>query len=141
MNLFDRKGEITIAIMLIVVICFILAALQRLVASKATADLITTLHRFAEYSAAAYCGNNYLAFPPNTSACPKSVCPELQSPWIDRVCAFAGHKEPYGIFVMDHQSRQMIVSFRGTATDQDWHTNLDFLLENASDVCQDCSAQ
>ena len=132
---------IAVAKMLKAIVCLVLSGLQVANASKATVGLISSLHHFAEYSAAAYCDSNYLAFPPNSSICPQTVCPELQSPSIKRICAFSGPETPYGYFARDHKKRQIVISFRGTVTEQDWDTNLDFILENASDVCKDHSAQ
>lgn len=120
----------------------VLAAMRNIVALRtATPALITQLHRFAEFSAAAYCPENYLAFPPNHSVCPDDVCPHLQDADIARVHAIAGNGKPYAIFALDHDRRQIVISFRGTQTDQDWDTNLDFVYEDASEICPGCLAQ
>lgn len=128
--------------MVLSAVSFVLATVQKVAAlTTATPELITQLHRFAEYSAAAYCPENYLAFPPNDSICPEEVCPHLQNANIARVHSIAGNGKPYAIFALDHENRQIIISFRGTQTDQDWDTNLDFIYEDASRICSGCWAQ
>ena len=110
--------------------------------STISSDVLASLKRFSEYSAAAYCPENYATLPVNQSICPRDVCADLQSPYIARVQAFRGtaKSSATAILAIDHQDRLMTISFRGTVTEKDWYTNIDCILANASEICHDCQA-
>lgn len=123
--------------MIAVVFFFVLATISQANSQHtATPAVVALLHRFAEYSAAAYCPENYLAVPANLSICLEDVCPGVQSSY--RIHAFSGSGTPYAILAIDHQLSLMTMSFRGTVDEEDWKKDIDFILENASDICHDC---
>jgi hypothetical protein len=143
MNLFRYKTVIATGIMFLTLFILLGVAIKKSTSySTVSSDVLTSLKRFAEYSAAAYCPENYVAFPANLSICPGGVCADLQSPYIARAHAFpaTAKSQATAILAIDHQERLMIVSFRGTVTDKDWQTNIDFFLTNASDICPNCKA-
>ena len=89
--------------------------------------LLSDLKLFAEYSAAAYCPENYVKLPDNSSICPSDICPELQTPSIARVHVFAGtqNSDAFSILTIDHAMGLITISFRGTVTNSDWETNVE----------------
>ena len=89
--------------------------------------LLSDLKLFAEYSAAAYCPDNYVKAPVNSSFCPSDICPELQSPSIARVYDFSGNSKSnaFAAFIVDHEHQLVTITFRGTVTDNDWETNIE----------------
>lgn len=121
---------------------FLLAAVFATFAPDVTVSpgLLSDLKLFAEYSAAAYCPQNYVKSSHNLSICPATICPELQSPSIQPVRVFNGTRKSHahGILTLDHAKRLITISFRGTVTNTDWETNLDFMLKNASEICSGC---
>jgi triacylglycerol lipase len=89
--------------------------------------LLSDLKLFAEYSAAAYCPENYVKLPENSSICPSDICPELQTPSNVRVHVFTETQKShaFSILTLDHTMGLITISFRGTVTNNDWKTNVE----------------
>lgn len=143
MNLLRYKTVIATGIMFLILFMLLGVAIKQSTShSTVSSDVLTSLKRFAEYSAAAYCLENYVAFPENLSICPGDVCADLQSPYIALVHAFPATaiSQATAMLAIDHQERVITIAFRGTVTEKDWKTNIDFFLTNASDICPNCEA-
>lgn len=109
----------------------------------ATPEVLANLQVFAEYSAAAYCSDNYLVPFNGSIICPSAVCPLLPTvPEVQLADSFikVSFYQTTGLVMLDHTNQLIVVSFRGTHTSRDWLTDLDFLLYDASDICVGCQA-
>ena len=103
-------------------------------------DVLNDLQLFAEYGAAAYCPANYLTTTNASISCPGSICPLLQNASTQVVSAFSNVSEHQttGMVTLDHSRQLTVITFRGTVSDVDWQTDLDFIFHDASDICEDC---
>ena len=110
--------------------------------STVSPDVLDNLKLFAEYSATAYCAESYVTTYHGSFACPGSICPQLQDGSVEIVKAFqnVGDDQTTGLVMLDHERQLIVIGFRGTVSNVDWQTNLDFLLWDASDICKGCQA-
>lgn len=84
-------------------------------AETADANTVTNLEWFAQYSAAAYCSDNYLVPYNGSSVCPHTICPLLPSaPDLQLVDSFikVSYYQTTGLIFADHTNGLIVVSFR-----------------------------
>ena len=105
-------------------------------------DVLDNLKLFAEYSATAYCEESYVAAYHESFVCPSTICPGLQDGSVEIVKAFKNvlDDQTTGLVMLDHQYQLIVISFRGTVSDVNWRTNLDFIFKDVSDICEGCQA-
>ena len=49
-----------------------------------------------------------------------------------------GSHQTTGLVISDHTYEQIVITFRGTISNADWDTDLDFVQDDASDICKGC---
>lgn len=100
---------------------------------------LSAFQRISGYAGSAYCPQNYGfpanrpgTFPPNPFNLANST--EIVYSFLN-----VGESETAGLIMLDHAHRAIIITFRGTVSDEDWDTNLDFFRSNANSLCgKDC---
>ena len=105
-----------------------------------TSGVFSDLRLFAEYSAVAYCTASYLKSSNAPLVCSSAVCPRIDNATTEIVASFdaTDSQNTTGIIMLDHARQLKIISFRGTHTLNDAFTDLNFLLEDADDICPGC---
>ncbi len=123
---------------------FTLTSLFQLNSTQAVSPaVLSNLRLFAQYSAAAYCPDNYLVPFNGSVICPSSVCPSLPTiPNVQLADSFikVSFYHTTGLLLVDHTNNLIVVSFQGTDDSRDWLDDLDFLLKDAHDICSGCEA-
>ena len=123
-------------------LCYALAFAQANLTQNVTPSVLKELRLFSEYSSVAYCPKSYIKGAKPSVACPETVCPLLQNSSVQIVRSFANVSEHQttGLVMLDHPRQLIVISFRGTVTDVDWGTDLEFVQSHASDICKGCLA-
>ena len=105
-----------------------------------TADVLSNLRLFAEYSAVAYCPESSFNSTNVSTVCPSSVCPILQDSSIEIANSFidVGDHQTTVLVMLDHNRQAIAISFRGTTSVVDWQTDLSFAFGNATSICEGC---
>ncbi|RMZ72284.1 lipase precursor [Pyrenophora seminiperda CCB06] len=104
-------------------------------------NLLSQFELMGQYSTAAYCPNNYNS-PGDQLECPGGDCPRVQD--ADSVTTVEYSREEVstdvtGFVAVDHTNQLIVISFRGSASLDNWRTNLDFDVTQ-TDICSDCTA-
>ncbi|KAH8697777.1 Alpha/Beta hydrolase protein [Talaromyces proteolyticus] len=113
-----------------------------------TSGLWSELNLYEQYSAAAYCPDNFNATAGTTVRCSTGNCPLVEQASATVVYSFdevlisrsAGDGDTTGLLIKDDSRKLFILSFRGSKTISNWLTNLDFTLTDASSLCDGCEA-
>ncbi|RMZ74436.1 lipase class 3 [Pyrenophora seminiperda CCB06] len=105
-----------------------------------SADVLSKLSFFSQYSAAAYClGNNNS---PNTKiTCPQGNCPLIEKANTNTLTEFENSikSDVTGFVATDTTNKLIVVSFRGSKSIRNWITNLQFPIIKTP-ICPDCDA-
>lgn len=102
-------------------------------------DTLSTFQRVSGYAGSAYCPQNY-GFPADRPGIfPPNPFDLANSTQIVYSFLNVGESETAGLMMLDHTHEAVVITFRGTVSDADWDTNLDFFRSEASAICgKDC---
>ncbi|KAF2709530.1 alpha/beta-hydrolase [Pleomassaria siparia CBS 279.74] len=106
------------------------------------ANLLATLNLMEQYAAASYCANNHDSAGDKLS-CVSGNCPLVQAATTTTVVEFEFAKndpksEASGYVAVDDTNKLIIVSFRGSHSQEDWATDLD-IEAIPTDLCKNCT--
>ncbi|KAF2197958.1 alpha/beta-hydrolase [Delitschia confertaspora ATCC 74209] len=103
-------------------------------------DLLANFNLFEQYAAAAYCSGNNDS-PNSKVTCPYGNCPLVQAASTITLTEFQNslRTDVTGFVATDTTNNLTILSFRGSASIQNWLTNLD-LSTIPTDLCPGCTA-
>ncbi|KAB8274785.1 Alpha/Beta hydrolase protein [Aspergillus minisclerotigenes] len=105
-----------------------------------SSSLLNNLDLFAQYSAAAYCDEN-LNSTGTKLTCSVGNCPLVEAAstqTLDEFNESSSYGNPAGYLAADETNKLLVLSFRGSADLANWVANLNFGLEDASDLCSGC---
>ncbi|EHY54120.1 Lipase [Exophiala dermatitidis] len=128
-----------------VVISFLVFAVDALPLSikkrAISQDLLDTLSLFEQYSAAAYCPENNEPDSSTLITCSAGNCPLVQSAGAESIAEFqnVGLSDATGFVAIDHTHNQIIISFRGSRSVQNFLSDADFGLVSWSSICPGCT--
>ncbi|KAF2271182.1 alpha/beta-hydrolase [Lojkania enalia] len=101
--------------------------------------MLSAFNLMEQYASAAYCGNNFNS-PGDKITCSSGSCPLVESATTNSLAEFSkGNTDVTGFVALDNTNRQIIVSFRGSSSIENWMANLDIKAVN-TDICSGCSA-
>ncbi|KAH6620102.1 Alpha/Beta hydrolase protein [Boeremia exigua] len=104
-------------------------------------NLLQTFRMMSQYASAAYCSNN-LNSPGDQLQCGPGNCPLVDDADSATVLEYSRTEtitDVTGFVATDHTNKQIVVSFRGSQSIDNWLTNLDFALV-PTDLCTSCTA-
>ncbi|EXJ92291.1 hypothetical protein A1O3_00841 [Capronia epimyces CBS 606.96] len=103
-------------------------------------DLLDTFSLYEQYSAAAYCADNNVPSSNGTAiTCVAGNCPQVQADGAESVIEFQniGSGDATGFVALDHTTQQIIISFRGSQSLQNFVADAEFPL-SPSTICTGC---
>ncbi|OJD40793.1 lipase class 3 [Diplodia corticola] len=105
-----------------------------------SADLLAKFNLFEQYSAASYCAQNNNSTGTEVS-CEAGNCPLVDAATTDTVIEFEDSvvTDTTGFVATDSTNSQIVVSFRGSRSIQNWIANFDFAT-TATTICDGCPA-
>ncbi|KAK5164894.1 uncharacterized protein LTR77_009558 [Saxophila tyrrhenica] len=98
-------------------------------------DTLATFERIAGYAGAAYCSSNHVTGVNGPTIFPPNIYDSNGATTIAYSFLKVDERKTTGLIMLDHAHKALVITFRGTISDADWETNLEFVLEDASDVC------
>lgn len=116
------------------------AAPTQLTSRDVSADVLDQFNLFAEYSAAAYCTSN-INSPGDKLTCRAGNCPEVEKADTETLNEFSGNDEfgdTTGFFAVDNSNKLLVLAFRGSRSIDNWIANLDFIFQEAENLCAGC---
>ncbi|KAE8378663.1 Alpha/Beta hydrolase protein [Aspergillus bertholletiae] len=105
-----------------------------------SASVLSNLDLLAQYSAAAYCSEN-LNSTGTPLRCSAGNCPLVEAAStksLDEFNESSSYGNPAGYIAADDTNKLIVLSFRGSSDLANWIANLNFGLEDASDLCSGC---
>ncbi|KAB8224531.1 hypothetical protein BDV33DRAFT_233451 [Aspergillus novoparasiticus] len=105
-----------------------------------SSSLLNNLDLLAQYSAAAYCSEN-LNSTGTKLTCSVGNCPLVEAAstqTLDEFNESSSYGNPAGYLAADETNKLLVLSFRGSSDLANWVANLNFGLEDASDLCSGC---
>ena len=117
-------------------VCALLLLIARAASTRyISPDDLVKVRLFSAYAGAAYCAQNYLDPGNETVVFPNTPFPRNSTGQIFHSFVNVSDALTTGTVALDHARQLVVISFRGTVSQEDWQTNLDLLLGDASDVC------
>lgn len=99
-----------------------------------SASDLTKITYYAEYAAAAYCAPTT-----PTLSCLDNICPALQPSKISKVLEFAdGHFDSTGFVGVDKTRSEIVITFRGSSSLENWMANMLMSREDVPQWCEGC---
>lgn len=96
---------------------------------------LAAFQRTSGYAGAAYCSANYFAGVNSTTTFPPNDFDSGSGTQIAHSFVSSDKYNTSGLIILDHAHKDLVITFRGTISETDWRTNLDFASEDASDLC------
>lgn len=118
------------------------AAPSLVVPRDVSSEVLGQFTRYAQWAAAAYCSNN-LDSTGDAITCADDYCPEVDSSTTVSLSEFNESNDfgdTAGFVAADKTNEQIVVAFRGSSSISNWIANLDFVLTDASSLCDGCEA-
>jgi len=115
---------------------------QAVTANVATLDpsLLPNIDYFAEYSAAAYCGESNFVEGTQVTCSDNVSCPTVTANDVTTVLVFAntGDADTTGFVARDDTTKTIVVSFRGSRSIRNFIADADFVQVPVDNICSGC---